>query len=148
MTELVESNNKEKHEDVFNLSDEKVIAMLAHFSIILNILIPFGGAGTAFVMWKLYEKNDFIRENARESFNWQLSATICIICLNILIMSMAAMGMYAFFGGTLFSFSTAAFVLAAVLSILNGIEAKAGKIPTYKYKFEFIKKRSVEVKHA
>jgi uncharacterized protein len=67
-------------------ADEKQWAMIGHLSALAGFVVPFGNLIAPLVVWMMKkEESKFIEEHARESLNFQISASIYLIGLSLTI---------------------------------------------------------------
>lgn len=131
---------------------EKNTSLLAHLSAFLGFVFPFGSILGPLIMWSANkDKSSFIEENSRRAVNFNLSYTLYIIILGMLMFPFAFGSFFNFifhidkfdhmefpfeFGGLFGTLSIASIisvitVVKFILIIVAAVKASRGE--TYKY---------------
>ncbi|TQO24311.1 DUF4870 domain-containing protein [Paramicrobacterium agarici] len=124
--------------------DDKMWAMWSHFGGVLAILPSL----IIYLVFK--DRGPFVRQEAKEALNWQITFLIVSIAWGIIIgilsgivvTSMIAGGSFAAIGGisALFSLlSWLPYILNLIFSIIGGVKVKGGQPYRYPVNFRFIK---------
>lgn len=109
--------------------DERLWAMLCHFSIFVGHFIPFGNIIAPLVIW-LLKKNEsaFVDHHGKESLNFQLTMLLYIIIS--IILAFVLIG---------FVLAIALWVFSLIIVIIAGIKANDGVWYRYPLTIRFIK---------
>ncbi|HTI93547.1 MAG TPA: DUF4870 domain-containing protein [Puia sp.] len=104
-------------------SDEKTMAILAHaLTLVAPILAPL-------IIWLVKkDESEFVRQNALESLNFQITLTICVIISAILTLIIIGAFLLMIIG-----------IGGFILVIVASIKASEGKIYRYPVNFRLIK---------
>ncbi|QPZ36997.1 DUF4870 domain-containing protein [Paramicrobacterium chengjingii] len=124
--------------------DDKMWAMWSHFGGVLSILPSL----IIYLVFK--DRGPFVRQEAKEALNWQITILIVIIAWSIVVgilsgivvASMIAGGSFGAISGftALFSFlSWLPYLLNLIFSIIGGVKVKGGQPYRYPVNFRFIK---------
>jgi uncharacterized Tic20 family protein len=117
-------------------AEDKQWASFAHFGGVLGILPSL----IIFLVFK--DRGALTRQESKEALNWQITFTIGIIALNILvgILGLILSGLGAFAVGGLLGFLPfLLWVLNIVLSIIGGIKVNGGGAYRYPFAIRLIK---------
>lgn len=116
--------------------DDKLWASLAHFGGVLGIL------PSLIIFLVLKDRGPRVRQESREALNWQITFTIGMIALSIVVGVLQAL-LYLtplWVLGTLIGMVPwVAYLLNLVLSILGGVKVQQGGAYTYPFALRLIK---------
>jgi len=102
-------------------SDERNLALLAHLGTLAGYLVGFGHILVPLVIWLVKkDQSEFVRVNALESLNFQISMTIYIVVSAVLSILLIGIPMLIVFG-----------IIDLVCIVLATMKASAGE--TYRY---------------
>jgi uncharacterized Tic20 family protein len=117
-------------------ADDKLWASLAHFGGVLGIL------PSLIIFLVLKDRGPFVRQESREALNWQITFTIGMIALSIVVGVLQAL-LYLtplWILGTLVGMVPwLAYLLNLVLSILGGVKVQQGSGYRYPFALRLIK---------
>lgn len=109
--------------------EQKQMGMFLHLSQLLNLIIPFGGAIAAIILWQI-KKDEIPALDAHGKMvaNWLISSLIywvvsIVLCLIVI----------GFFG------VLALIVMSVVFPIIGGIKANNGELWEYPLTIKFLK---------
>lgn len=110
--------------------DERMWAMLAHFSALLGFIgIPLANILAPLIIWQVKKEDmPFVALSAKECLNFQISVTIYSIICVLLV--------FVFIGVPLIF---AVGIAALVLTIIAGVKANDGVLYRYPMTIRFIK---------
>lgn len=102
--------------------DEKTLGILAHvLTLVAPILAPL-------IIYLMKNDSQFVKENAKESLNFQLTVTICAIISAILVFIVVGIFLLIIIG-----------IGSLILVIIASVKASEGKIYRYPINFRLIK---------
>ena len=109
--------------------DERMWAMIAHLSVLIGFLIPFGNVLGPLLVWLFKrEEGPFFEEHGKEALNFSISVTIYAAISSILLI--------VFIGVILL---TALFFFWIVFVVIAAVRANEGKTYRYPLTLRFIK---------
>lgn len=131
---MAESKTEEKTEGVLTntkstANDEKTWAIISHLSALIGFVFPFGNIlGPLFIMITKGEESKFVKDNARESLNFQITTTIYYIIGFILMLVL--IGFLAILAVLIFE----------IIQIIKAVQAAQRKeVYSYPFNIRFIK---------
>jgi uncharacterized protein len=111
--------------------DEKTMGMLAHIGVVVANLVTVGGLGwlvPLFLMLTKGKESSFIRDNAVESLNFQITSLIAMFVSGILMCV-----------GVGFILIPIVALASLVFSIIGGIKANEGQVYRYPVSLRLVK---------
>ena len=109
--------------------DERTWAMLCHFSAFAGLIFPFGNFLAPLIIWLIKkEELEFVEDQGKEVFNFQISMTIYLLISGILCIIL--IGIPIIIGLVIFCF---------IITIIAAISANDGKSYRYPINLRLIK---------
>ncbi|HMQ46441.1 MAG TPA: DUF4870 domain-containing protein [Saprospiraceae bacterium] len=109
--------------------DEKMWATFAHLGIVAGLIIPLGNIWLPLVLWIINkDKSAFVRENAKEALNFQITMLLAAIVGGILAIILIG-----------FLVIAAVVVVDIVFSIMAAMKANQGESYVYPFSLRLIK---------
>lgn len=144
-----EDSNLELDNSIFDKNQQvnssaKNWAVIAHLSAFLGYIIPLGHIFGPFLIYQLKkDSSDFVKENARAAFNFQVSLTLYILLASIIfvmaiIYLVQSVPLLTF--GFLFT-PIILFYVIELLLILKGVNsASSGRVHKYPFTINFLRR--------
>lgn len=101
-------------------SNERTWAMFAHLSALSGYLVPFGHLIGPLVVWLMKrDEMPFVKDQGRESLNFQITVSIAYLACGILSFVTCGIGVLLFIPVALASLI---FIILATISASNGVQ--------------------------
>lgn len=109
--------------------DEKMWATFAHLGIVAGLIVPLGNIWLPLVLWIINkDKSAFVRENAKEALNFQITMLLAAIAGGILAIILIG-----------FLVIAVVVVVDIVFSIMAAMKANQGESYVYPFNLRLIK---------
>ena len=109
--------------------DERIWAMLSHFSALCMFIFPFGNILAPLIIWLIKkEEMSFVEDQAKEVLNFQISMTIYLLISGILCFILIGIPFVIGLG-----------IFNVIITIIAGIKANDGNSYRYPINLRLIK---------
>ena len=109
--------------------DERLLGMLSHLTAFAGFVVPFGNIVGPLVLYLAKkDESEFVADQARESLNFQITATIALVLSIILMIALVGFITTPILG-----------IAWLVLTIVGGIKANDGERYRYPLNVRFVK---------
>ena len=108
--------------------EDKQWGMIAHFSALAGLVIPFGNIVGPLVVWQLKKGQlPFAEDQAKEALNFQISVTVYLLISFLLIIVLIGIFLLAALG-----------LFALIMTVIAGIKANEGVAYRYPLTFRLV----------
>lgn len=110
-------------------SDERQMAMFAHLSALVGIIIPFGNVLGPLLIWLLKKETmPFVDDQGKEALNFQITVTIALLVCIVLMFVLIGLLLLPLVG-----------LAALILTVIAAVKANEGTAYRYPFTLRLVK---------